>query len=152
MTLLLSACYVYIPLFSFLLKQKLKVKPSFCLWRSSNVMHTQNQHSFGSTVGFYLSLSSLNWELARLRIAIWVIIISLLQAMVPVSLPHKNILHRSAGKRPFGFCCSDTHSCLFRLQCTDAPLVLLCAFSLVKPGIQEVQCLFTQLLRSQVQY
>lgn len=142
----------FIFLLLYLLQWKLKVRPSCCLWRSSNVMRTQHQRSFGSTVSFYRSLSSLSWKLAQLRIAIWVIIISLLQAMVPVLLLHKNSLHHSAGNRPSGFCCSDTHSCLFRLRSTDAPLVLLCAFSSVKPGIQEVQCLFTQLLRSQVQY
>ncbi|TKS92809.1 hypothetical protein D9C73_027205 [Collichthys lucidus] len=42
--------------------------------------------------------TSVNWEPARLRIPIWIIIIRLLQGTAPVSLPH-NSLHHSAGKK-----------------------------------------------------
>lgn len=68
-----------------LLRYYLKVKPSLCLWSSSNVMCRQSQCSVGSSVSSYLGSSSLNWEPARLRLPIWIIIISLLQGMVPVS-------------------------------------------------------------------
>lgn len=100
-------------------------------------MGRQSQCSVGSNVSSNLGSLSLNWEPARLQIPIWIIIVILLQGMVPVSRPHKS-LHQAPG-----LSCSQTHSGPFNLQHKAAPLVLHCAFSPVKPRIQEVRCPFT---------
>lgn len=136
--ILLALCLDF-SILHFCCSEKLKVKPSPCLWSTSNVTCTQNQCGFGSSVGFYLGLSSLNWELARLRIAIWVIIIGRLQGMVPVSLLHRNILHHSAGKRPLGFSSAHTPIAVCFI-CSAQTLRLPCAVHLVQSSQDSRRC------------
>lgn len=92
-------------------------------------MCRQSQCSVGSSVSSYLSSSSLNWELARLRIPIWIIIISLLQGTVPVSPLHNSLRH-SAGKRPLG--CAARRPMAVHLICSTQSLHLFCIVPLVQ--------------------
>lgn len=108
------------------------------LLSGSNVMCRQSQCSVGSSVSSYLRSSSLNWEPARLRIPIW-IIIRLLQGTVPC-LSLTLCLHHSADKRPPGPDCFVDPG-LVRLICgTLQSLHLFCIVALVQPGQGSRKC------------
>lgn len=100
-------------------------------------MCRQSQCSVGSSVSSYLGSSSLNWEPARLKIPIWIIIISPLQGMVPVSLPH-NSLHRSVGIRPPG--CVVRRPRAVHLICSTQSLHLFCIVPLVQSSQESGKC------------
>lgn len=134
--ILLPAFCVYLPFLP--LQSLLKVKPSFCFWSSSNVMRRQSQCSVGSSVSSYLGSSSLNWEPARLRIPIWIIIIRLLQGTVPVSLLHSS-LHHSAAERPLG--CAARRPIAVHLICSAQSLHLFCIVALVQSSRGSRMCI-----------
>lgn len=100
-------------------------------------MCRQSQCSVGSSVSSYLGSSSLNWEPARLRIPIWIIIIGPLQGMVPVSLPHRSLYH-SGGKRPLGYAARRPIAVHF--ICSTQSLHLLCIVPLVQSSQGSRKC------------